>query len=96
MSIKGLCIAQPLFSRYSPLHQLLNREGEICIRIRLILQGEMPPFRGQGLKAMPEHCLTQYHAVLELHLIDFAVLGLFCTLIFARVFASFGVTAPIG
>ena len=45
---------------------------------------------------MPEHCLTQYHAVLELCLIDFAFLGLFCALVFTRVFAGFRVTAPIG
>ena len=78
------------------LHHLLNWEGEISVRIWLILQGKVPPFRGQGLKTMPEHCLTQNHAVLELHLIDFAVLRLFRTLVFARVLAGFGVTAPIG
>ena len=92
----GCDSAAPILHDMNSLHQLLNWEGEISVRIWLILQGKMPPFRVQGLKTMPEHCLTQNHAVLELHLIDFAVLRLLRPLIFVRVLARFRVTAPIG
>ena len=48
------------------LIQLFDGEGEIGFRERLVLQGEVPPLRIEGLKAVAEHGLTQNHTVLEL------------------------------
>ena len=56
----------------------------------------MPLFLIQRLETVTEHCLPQNHAVLELYLIDFSILGLFVSLVFARVLAGFGIAAPVG
>ena len=46
--------------------QLLDGEGEIGFWERLVLQGEVPPLRIEGLKAVAQHRMTQNHTVLEL------------------------------
>ena len=48
------------------LFDLSDREGKIGIREGLVLQGEVPPLAIEGLEAVSQHSLSQYHAVLEL------------------------------
>ena len=46
--------------------QLLHRKHEIGLRVRLVLQGEMPPFAVEGLETVAQHRLPQDHTVAEL------------------------------
>ena len=48
------------------LFYLLDREGEVSVGERFVLQCEVPPLGVERLEAMAEHCLTQNHTVLEL------------------------------
>ena len=67
--------------------EFLHRESEISIGERLILQREVPPFLTDGLKAVTQHGLTQYHAIVELLGGD-TVIGL--------VFPRVGVATDVG
>ena len=67
--------------------EFLHRESEISIGERLVLQREMPPFLTDGLEAVTQHGLTQYHAIMELFGGD-TVIGL--------VFPRVGVAAKVG
>ena len=67
--------------------EFLHRESEISIGERLVLQREVPPFLTDGLEAVTQHGLTQYHAVVELFGGD-TVIGL--------VFPRVGVAAEVG
>lgn len=73
----------------------MRRKSKIDVGIWLVFHGEMPPFRRERLESMAEHRLAQNHAVLELGLVDFPVLGRLVTLIFPRVLHRFGIAAPI-
>ena len=67
--------------------EFLHRESEISIGERLVLQREVPPFLTDGLEAVTQHGLTQYHAVVELFGGDTVI-----RLVFSRV----GVAAEVG
>ena len=46
----------------------VHREGEICVRIRLIFQSEMPPFLYQRPEAVLHHYVLEQHTVCVLFL----------------------------
>ena len=48
------------------MYNLLQWEGEISLRIWLVLQGEVPPLGVERFEAMTHHSATQNHAVFKL------------------------------
>ena len=76
--------------------QLLDREGEIGVGERLILQGEVPPLGVERLKAVAHHSLTQDHAVLELFGGDAAFRSGRALAVITSVLTRFRITAEVG
>ena len=51
----------------------VNGEREVCVRVRLVFQREMPPFLCKWLESMGNHRIAQKHSVFILLLGDFSV-----------------------
>ena len=76
------------------IRQLLNREGEVGVRVGLITECKVPPLSIEWLKALGKHSPAQNHAVLELFGCDAATVG--TLMIVAGIFAGFRIAAEVG